>query len=200
MGNTSKLCIILFLIFVAIYLLDTCKSVESMTPVEQNTDSNNKANVVVNTSSSGNAYTTTQSVVSTNSAPNEHLISPPGIEDSNKYAPIGSSKVEVDNKLVKDYSDKLAENLAQKDFNVKDFLPQEINEDWFNTDLSKAQNEMDAGTLIDIARFCQGVDTIGQSLKNPSYDIRGNIPNPKITVSPFLNSSYEPDTNLRSWH
>jgi hypothetical protein len=43
------------------------------------------------------------------------------------------------------------------------------------------------------------VDTVGQSMKNPSYDIRGNIPCPKIVVSPFMNSSYDPDTNLRSW-
>lgn len=34
----------------------------------------------------------------------------------------------------------------------------------------------------------QGINTIGSSLKNPTYDIRGNIPNPKFAVSPWGNS------------
>lgn len=99
------------------------------------------------------------------------------------------------------FGNKMQEGIAtNKDgFNIKDFLPQEIHEEWFQTDLSNAKKEVDQASLIDISKFCQGVDTVGQSLKNPSYDIRGNVPNPKIVVSPFLNSSYEPDTNIKSW-
>jgi len=89
-------------------------------------------------------------------------------------------------------------NEASKKFNVKDFLPKEVHSEWFETDLSNVP-EVDQSNLIDVSKFCQGVDTVGQSLKNPSYDIRGNIPNPKIAVSPFLNSSYDADTNIKSW-
>lgn len=89
-------------------------------------------------------------------------------------------------------------NEASKTFNVKDFLPKEVHSEWFETDLSNVP-EVDQTNLIDVSKFCQGVDTVGQSLKNPSYDIRGNIPNPKVAVSPFLNSSYDPDTNIKSW-
>lgn len=96
------------------------------------------------------------------------------------------------------FGQQMASDLAKDSFNIKDFLPQEIHEEWFQTDLSNAQKELDAASLIDVSRVCHGIDTVGQSLKNPSYDIRGNIPAPKMVVSPFLNSSYDADTNLRN--
>lgn len=104
-----------------------------------------------------------------------------------------------ENGAINQFGKQMAEDIGKNSFNVKDFLPQEINTEWFQTDLSTATESLDAAALIDISKFCQGVDTVGQSLKNPSYDIRGNIPNPKIVVSPFLNSSYDPDTNIKSW-
>jgi hypothetical protein len=105
----------------------------------------------------------------------------------------------VEGNAINYFGKQMSNDLTQPNFNVADFLPKEVNTEWFQTDISNAQNEVDQGTLIDIAKFCQGVDTVGQSMKNPSYDIRGNIPCPKIVVSPFMNSSYDPDTNLRSW-
>ena len=36
-----------------------------------------------------------------------------------------------------------------------------------------------------------------QSLKNPTYDFRGTIANPKYNVSPWMNSTYEPDYNVK---
>lgn len=42
-------------------------------------------------------------------------------------------------------------------------------------------------------RYVIGTNTVGQSLKNPSYDLRGCPPNPKYVVSPWNNSTYEPD-------
>jgi len=42
-----------------------------------------------------------------------------------------------------------------------------------------------------------GVDTVLSSLRNPSYDIRGDIPNPINTVSPWMNSTITPDLERR---
>jgi hypothetical protein len=42
-----------------------------------------------------------------------------------------------------------------------------------------------------------GVDTVLSSLRNPSYDIRNNIPNPINVVSPWLNSTITPDLQRR---
>ena len=51
--------------------------------------------------------------------------------------------------------------------------------------------------LISYLKKLIGVNTVGQSLKNASYDIRGTIANPKFAVSPWNNSTYEPDTNIK---
>ena len=42
-----------------------------------------------------------------------------------------------------------------------------------------------------------GVDTVLSSLRNPSYDIRNNIPNPINVISPWLNSTITPDLQRR---
>ena len=85
-----------------------------------------------------------------------------------------------------------------KNYNAKDFLPKEINNQWFDTDFSQAKFNINDDKLINTERYVIGINTVGQSLKNASYDIRGTVPNPKFTVSPWNNSTYEPDMNLKS--
>ena len=82
-------------------------------------------------------------------------------------------------------------------YNAKDFLPKEVNDQWFDTDFSQAKFNINDDKLINTERYVIGVNTVGQSLKNASYDIRGTIPNPKYTVSPWNNSTIEPDFNLK---
>jgi hypothetical protein len=43
-----------------------------------------------------------------------------------------------------------------------------------------------------------GVDTVLSSLKNPSYDIRGDIPNPISILGPFNNTTITPDLTRRA--
>jgi hypothetical protein len=79
-------------------------------------------------------------------------------------------------------------------FDVDKYLPQEVNDDWF-----EVQNEpisVKNRHLINITHPI-GLNTIGSSLKNASWDIRGAPSCPKYVVSPFLNSSIEPDVNLK---
>ena len=74
-----------------------------------------------------------------------------------------------------------------------DLLPKK-NETWFET--PSVGIKVDDANLLADAIFKTGVDTVGSSRKNPSYDMRGNIANPKFPVSPWNNSSYEADNNL----
>jgi hypothetical protein len=85
-----------------------------------------------------------------------------------------------------------------KKYNAQDFLPKEINDKWFDTDFSQAKNNIQDDKLINTERYVIGINTVGQSLKNPSYDIRGTVANPKFTVSPWNNSTYEADYNIKS--
>ena len=194
MGNSGKLCIILFVVCAVIYLLDNYNTVEYLTGL----DSKLTAEQIAKEFSDKTGYTPQNNVVE---KPSSYLsgfdLNETSKQQRDQMATLAPNS--TDDQLIDFFGKQMAEKNKQTDFNVTDFLPKELNDEWFNTDLSKAQSQMDASTLIDVSTFCQGVDTIGQSLKNPSYDIRGNIPNPKMAVSPFLNSSYEPDTNIKSW-
>jgi len=88
-------------------------------------------------------------------------------------------------------------NKEVKQFKAEDYLPKEKNDDWFDTDFAGSLN-IENASLINTEKYQIGVNTVGQSLKNPSYDIRGTIPNPKFNVGPFNNSTYEPDFNIKA--
>jgi len=80
-------------------------------------------------------------------------------------------------------------------FNAEALLPKEKHKDWM--DDPYASTSVKNTHLINIYRPI-GVNTIQTTLKNASWDLRGASPNPKYAVSPWQNSSYEPDTNLRN--
>ena len=50
--------------------------------------------------------------------------------------------------------------------------------------------------LINVSRPV-GVNTIGNSLRNASWDLRGSPPCPKFVVSPWQQSTIEPDYNIK---
>lgn len=73
-----------------------------------------------------------------------------------------------------------------------DLLPTDKFSKW------NAVNPTGAGDLADknflSAGYLTGVDTVGNSLKNQSYDLRGDAaPNPQIQIGPWQQSSFTPD-------
>ncbi len=66
-------------------------------------------------------------------------------------------------------------------------FPPAVEKDWF---------EINPAPRLILVKKCPDVVTIG-SRYGGSYDIRGDIPNRKISVSPWLNSIIEPDTNIK---
>lgn len=52
------------------------------------------------------------------------------------------------------------------------------------------QNFLTAGYHI-------GTNTIGQSLRNPNLQLRSEMPNPRTVISPWMQSTIEPDLNRR---
>ena len=79
-------------------------------------------------------------------------------------------------------------------FDVDKYLPQEVNDDWF--EVQPEPISVKNRHLINITKPI-GINTIGSSLRNASWDIRGAPACPKYVVSPWLGSSIEPDTNLK---
>jgi len=83
-------------------------------------------------------------------------------------------------------------------FKSSELLPTDVNKDWFETDFSHAQVNVNNDNLVVTDKYVIGVNTVGQSLKNPSYDLRAAPPCPKFTVSPWLQSTIEPDFNIKN--
>jgi len=79
-------------------------------------------------------------------------------------------------------------------FDVDKYLPQEVNDDWF--EVQPEPISVKNRHLINITKPI-GINTIGSSLKNANYDLRASTANPKLVVSPWLQSSIEPDSNLK---
>ena len=94
-----------------------------------------------------------------------------------------------------DVENKALNNVPNDNQMISDDLLPKKSEDWFETPTVGVEIE-DANLLAD-ALFRTGVNTVGSTRKNANYDIRGNVPNPKIVVSPWNNSSYDPDNNLQ---
>jgi len=79
-------------------------------------------------------------------------------------------------------------------YDSENYLPQDMNSDWF--DVMPEPISVKNKYLINVSRPI-GVDTVSTTLKNPSLDLRGNPPCPKFVVSPWNQSSIEPDTNIK---
>jgi hypothetical protein len=79
-------------------------------------------------------------------------------------------------------------------FNSQNYLPQESHKDWF--DVMPEPISVKNRHLINVSRPI-GVNTIGTTLKNATYDLRGSPPCPKFVVSPWLQSTIEPDYNIK---
>ena len=80
-------------------------------------------------------------------------------------------------------------------FNLEAMLPQE-DEGWFDT-VPINNTKKIRGTHLIHPKIHMGTNTVGNSRKNGTHDIRGDIPNPKISVAPWNNSTIEPDPNAR---
>lgn len=76
-----------------------------------------------------------------------------------------------------------------------ELLPTQKNADWFQVPNEKF-NLLQAVDL-EIPEIKIGIDTVGQSRKNATYDLRSAPPNPKFVVSPWQNSTIEPDYNTK---
>jgi hypothetical protein len=76
-----------------------------------------------------------------------------------------------------------------------DLLPMDTNSVWAQV------NPMGQGSLGDSnllnSGYHVGIDTVGQTLRNASYDLRSEPPNPQVPVSPWNQTTIEPDINRR---
>jgi hypothetical protein len=80
---------------------------------------------------------------------------------------------------------------ANGQYDPSELLPKDINSQWAQLNPAgsadfKNVNLLKAGSLI-------GIDTIGSTLRNANLQERSEPPNPTTSVSPWLNTTIEPD-------
>ena len=111
-----------------------------------------------------------------------------GSNSDKSYAEINKN----DNLGMQDPSD-ISKSITEKEITrllPDDLLPK------FSDDNSWAElqnNADDANNLLDAGHHF-GINTVGTSLRNANYSLRSEYPNPRVQVSPWQQSTIEPDT------
>jgi len=111
--------------------------------------------------------------------------------DNNEYQNFNLGVNKDDKKFTKGIESKPA-------LSAKDLLPGMVtNKDNKFQTFNDLFNLEDA-VQLEIPENKLGIDTVGQSRKNASYDIREAPPNPKFSIGPWNNTTIEPDYNIKS--
>ena len=82
-----------------------------------------------------------------------------------------------------------------KELKPEDLLPKDMNSKWAQVNpagqgMLMDRNFLDAGHHV-------GINTVGQTLRNANYSLRSEIPNPQTKVSPWLQSTIDPDVGRK---
>lgn len=75
--------------------------------------------------------------------------------------------------------------------NPEDLLPKDSNSQWAQLN-PRGNGELNNINLLQ-AGYLNGINTVGSSLRNANLQLRSEPPNPQIHVSPWMNSTIEPD-------
>ena len=113
--------------------------------------------------------------------------------------PLGSN--EVPKPLMTDDEDPTKNNSRPADcfpkdhLDPKDLLPSDATTKWAQTNPTGSgkigdQNFLNAG-------YHTGINTVGQTLRNANMQLRSDPPNPQVQVSPWLQTTINPDTNRK---
>ncbi len=89
----------------------------------------------------------------------------------------------------------LAPGSSQPIINPEDLLPRDNNSQWAQLNPS-GNGDLNNVNLLQ-AGYLNGINTVGSSMRNANLQIRSEDPNPQNQVSPWLNTTIEPDLMRR---
>lgn len=78
---------------------------------------------------------------------------------------------------------------------ASELLPGNANSKWSQV-VPSGQGELGDQNFLN-AGYHVGVNTVGQTLRNANLQLRSEPPNPQLKVSPWLQSTIEPDSNRK---
>lgn len=79
----------------------------------------------------------------------------------------------------------------------KDLLPKDQAAEDFEKQNPEGEGILKGVNYLD-ATFHVGVNTVGQSLRNANLNLRAEPPNPRVAVSPWLNSTIDTDLSRKA--
>ena len=107
--------------------------------------------------------------------------------------PQGAASVHEPATLLAPGADAKSQMLLQQQGELKpeDLLPKDMNTKWAQANptgqgMLTDRNFLDAGHHV-------GVNTVGQTLRNANYNVRSEPPCPQMKVSPWMQSTIDPD-------
>lgn len=71
-------------------------------------------------------------------------------------------------------------------------LPRDPNSQWAQLN-PVGSGDLQNQTGLISATFLAGIDTVGNTMKNPNLQVRSEPPNPQLNVGPWNNSTFAPD-------
>lgn len=86
-------------------------------------------------------------------------------------------------------------SFPKEQLSAQDLLPQDNSSLWAQVNPSGEGSLKDRSFLQ--AGYNIGINTVGQTLRNANLQLRSEPPCPQIRVSPFLNSTIEPDVSRK---
>lgn len=129
----------------------------------------------------------------TPSMPSNEPVKPTSSEDARPNEPLSNE----DFKKVNFKTDELPKDCFPKDkLTSEDLLPKDAaNSKWAQVNPAGQGDLKDKNFLN--AGFHIGINTVGNSLRNPNLQLRSEPPNPQLKVSPWNQTTIESDLNRR---
>ena len=104
------------------------------------------------------------------------------------YQPLGTTDNYIGNQYPKDC-------FPKDQLSPADLLPSDCNSKWAQS-VPNCQGELGDMNFL-TAGYHIGINTVGQTLRNANRQLRSEPLNPQVPVSPWLQTTIEPDTNRR---
>jgi hypothetical protein len=123
---------------------------------------------------------------------NENTLPYPQV--SNNYVP----QPEFDNSMTSICDPNDPNYFNNQVLGASDLLPQDNGYNTWNESSPQTQGNLSDQNFLASGHH-YGINTVGSSLRNPSYDLRSSPPIPRVAVGPWSQSTIESDSNRKTF-
>lgn len=118
-----------------------------------------------------------------------------GVGAGGDMAPIGQNQNDMKSMDAAAQQLRQAACFPREQLMPEELLPQDNSSTWAQVN-PQGQGSLKNRNFLQAASSI-GVNTVGSTLRNASLDLRSEVPNPQVPVSPWMNTTIEPDTGRK---